>query len=77
MAMKYWRVPLAAVLALLTLNKMSPSSTSGTAEAAIKKKRPKGAPGPIAGAGLPMLAMAGAYWLIRRRNMRVGDSDSK
>jgi hypothetical protein len=27
-----------------------------------------GAPGPIAGAGLPFLALgAGAYWLIRRR----------
>jgi hypothetical protein len=29
---------------------------------------PRGAPGPIAGAGLPFLALgAGAYWLIQRR----------
>ena len=29
-----------------------------------------GAPGPIAGAGLPFLALGfGAYWLIRRRKM--------
>jgi hypothetical protein len=28
----------------------------------------RGAPGPIAGAGLPFLALgAGAYWLIKRR----------
>ena len=30
----------------------------------------KGAPGPIAGAGLPFLALAGAYALVRRRRNR-------
>jgi hypothetical protein len=35
-------------------------------------KSVSGAPGPIAGAGLPMLAVGfGVYWLIRRR--RKGD----
>ena len=29
-----------------------------------------GAPGPIAGAGLPFLALAGAYALVRRRRNR-------
>jgi hypothetical protein len=32
-----------------------------------KPPKSKGAPGPIAGAGLPILAAAGIYWLIRRR----------
>jgi hypothetical protein len=32
-----------------------------------KPKPSKGAPGPIAGAGLPIVAAAGIYWLIRRR----------
>lgn len=29
---------------------------------------PRGAPGPVAGVGLPFLIAAGAYWLVRRRN---------
>jgi hypothetical protein len=45
---------------------------SGSAEAAPPKPKPKpkpskGAPGPVAGAGLPFLAAAGIYWVIRRR----------
>lgn len=32
-------------------------------------KQVKGAPGPIAGAGLPILAVGyGVYWLVRRRH---------
>jgi hypothetical protein len=32
------------------------------------KGDPKGAPGPIAGAGLPILAIGyGVYWLVKRR----------
>jgi hypothetical protein len=32
----------------------------------------RGAPGPLAGVGLPALALAGgAYWLVRRRRNRV------
>jgi hypothetical protein len=31
----------------------------------------RGAPGPIAGAGLPILAIGyGVYWLVRRRKMQ-------
>jgi hypothetical protein len=36
----------------------------------------KGAPGPIAGAGLPFLAAAGVYWFIRRR-IEVGKAERK
>jgi hypothetical protein len=33
----------------------------------------RGAPGPIAGAGLPVLAVGfGVYWLIRRRKAKQG-----
>lgn len=35
-------------------------------------KKSRGAPGPVAGAGLPILVVAGgAYWLLRRRRNRV------
>jgi LPXTG-motif cell wall-anchored protein len=30
-----------------------------------------GAPGPIAGAGIPALLMAGGYWLFRRRRRKA------
>jgi hypothetical protein len=33
--------------------------------------RSKGAPGPIAGTGLPFFALAGVYWLVRRRASRA------
>jgi hypothetical protein len=34
-------------------------------------QKPRGAPGPIAGAGLPILAVGyGAYWLIKRRRRK-------
>jgi len=73
--MKIWRVPLAALLAALAFNQMSVSPTDSTAQAADKKA--KGAPGPITGAGLPILLAAGAYWLIRRRNNRAEGTDTK
>jgi hypothetical protein len=53
-------VPVPAVgSSCLSIYLCSPSAPSGPA---------RGAPGPIAGAGLPFLAIgAGAYWLIKRR----------
>jgi hypothetical protein len=36
---------------------------------------PRGVPGPIAGAGLPVLAVGyGVYWLVRRRRRGIGAS---
>ena len=36
------------------------------------RRASRGAPGPLAGVGLPALALAGgAYWLVRRRRNRV------
>jgi hypothetical protein len=36
-----------------------------------------GAPGPIAGAGLPILAVGyGAYWLVRRYRRKSGQTTS-
>jgi uncharacterized membrane protein len=38
----------------------------------------RGAPGPIAGAGLPVLAVGyGVYWLIRRRRQRAMTDPSR
>jgi hypothetical protein len=65
--MKLWKLPVVALLALSVVGQASPSFA----------KKPKGAPGPVAGAGLPLLIAAGAYWLMRRRNSRMGDADNK
>ena len=37
------------------------------------RPRSQGAPGPIVGVGLPFLVLAGAYWLVRRRESRAND----
>lgn len=50
---------------LLTLGLLSPVAQ---ATADMAKPKTKGAPGPIAGAGLPFVILGGAYWLYRRRN---------
>jgi hypothetical protein len=43
-------------------------TTTPTTSTAIDAAKIKPAPGPIAGAGLPVLAVGfGVYWLIRRR----------
>ena len=44
------------------------SSSSGTSSGSTITVQTRGVPGPIAGAGLPVLAMGyGIYWLVRRR----------
>jgi hypothetical protein len=35
----------------------------------------RGAPAPIAGAGLPLIALAGVYWLARRRRAKKRERD--
>ena len=66
------------MVALLALGSIFVLGSSGVASAAqpngnhyAKGHHVSGAPGPIAGAGLPILAIGlGVYWLIkRRRNM--------
>ena len=65
--MRSWHKTVLAATALCAL--------AGSAALADKGGIPnwhsgKGAPGPIAGAGLPFLALAGAYVLVRRRRNR-------
>jgi hypothetical protein len=73
--MSIWKLPFAALLALAALSRQSPSSAGNpppNTERRRPRKRPKGAPVPVAGAGLPLLAVtAGAYWVIRRRMIRA------
>jgi len=72
-----WGVLSAAVFAL-TLAMTSPPASAcngnGNCENAPGHNKPghvSGAPGPIAGAGLPILAIGyGVYWLVRRRKTR-------
>jgi hypothetical protein len=55
----------AASLLALTASTTTASATPCSAAVGCA---PHGVPGPIAGAGLPVLAIGyGAYWLIRRR----------
>ncbi|MFH0301229.1 hypothetical protein AAFX91_29210 [Bradyrhizobium sp. 31Argb] len=64
----------AAILALALTTVIPPVQAcngGGSCEDAPGQNKPdhySGAPGPIAGAGLPILAIGyGVYWLIRRR----------
>jgi hypothetical protein len=46
----------------------TPNLANAQSPATTTSARPKGAPGPIAGAGLPVLAVGlGVYWIIKRR----------
>ncbi len=40
-------------------------------------KPSRGAPAPIAGVGLPVIALAGVYWLCRRRNRLAAEAEGK
>ena len=60
---------LAALLAVLTLPLFATSTLAlGNCVSNCSSGNLHGAPGPIAGAGLPILAIGyGVYWLIKRR----------
>lgn len=70
--MKLWKVLVAAAMASTALGSTAPEGMAGS-----KPRKGRGAPGPVAGAGLPLIVAAGAYWLIRRRNNRAAETDSK
>lgn len=58
---------LASLLAAFTLP-LFPTSTLATPCSTAVGCATRGAPGPIAGAGLPILAVGyGVYWMIKRR----------
>jgi hypothetical protein len=58
---------LAGAVVFSTPNVANAGYTSA-APVPVPVSRPHGAPGPIAGAGLPVLAVGfGVYWLIKRR----------
>ena len=67
--MPAWKPLIVAFFALSALG-----LTTDSSDAKDKPDKPtKGAPGPVAGAGLPFLVVAGAYWLIRRRKNAKSD----
>ncbi|MGY3609763.1 hypothetical protein [Bradyrhizobium sp. Leo121] len=59
---------LALTLTTITLPAQACNDRGNCENAPGQNKNVSGAPGPIAGAGLPILAIGyGVYWLIRRR----------
>jgi hypothetical protein len=87
--MHSWKAPVLALLSILAFPPIAGSTANsaeavvnsaivqGQAQLARPRPRPRpgtrGAPGPIAGAGLPFLLLAGGYWLVRRRTNRAND----
>lgn len=70
--MASWKLPVAALLALTAFSRLSASLAANKPKPPKPPKESKGAPAPMAGAGLPLLAVtAGAYWAIRRRMKRA------
>ncbi len=63
----------AALAGLLALSQSPASACNENGKCESAPGHNKGAPGPIAGAGLPFLAVGyGVYWLIKRRRGKVG-----
>ena len=73
--MRIWNVLFAALVALWMFAPFSLlAQGKGPPEGRPKgPPRSQGAPGPIVGVGLPFLVLAGAYWLVRRRESRAND----
>jgi hypothetical protein len=69
-----------AFLAALCLTALAdPNNGNGNKNGWDNPNNPhySGAPGPIAGAGLPVIAVGyGAYWLVRRYRRRKSDQPS-
>jgi len=68
-----WSVLSAAAFALTLTMTTVPSAwaCNGKGKCFDSPGQTRGAPGPIAGAGLPILAIGyGVYWLLRRRRTR-------
>ncbi|SDH80481.1 hypothetical protein SAMN05216338_1013146 [Bradyrhizobium sp. Rc2d] len=68
-----WGVLSAAVFALTLAMTTVPSASAcnGNGNCPSAPGQTRGAAGPIAGAGLPILAIGyGVYWLVRRRRTR-------
>jgi hypothetical protein len=63
--MRSWHKTLLAAAALCAL-----AGSAALADKDSDNKSNKGTPGPIAGAGLPFLALAGGYALVRWRRNR-------
>ena len=58
-------IPVVLATALFSAIDLAPAAAQATAAAASRGGH--GAPGPIAGAGLPLLAVGyGTFWLVRR-----------
>ena len=69
--MRLWNALFAALVALWVFAPFSLlAEGKGPPEG---RPRSQGAPGPIVGVGLPFLVLAGAYWLVRRRESRAND----
>jgi len=59
---------LAVAMMMSASSAMACNGRGNCSDAPGQTKHVRGAPGPIAGAGLPVLAVGyGIYWLVRRR----------
>jgi hypothetical protein len=62
------KAPIITVIGAVVLTAVAASSSFAMAPRPNSPTQYRGAPGPIAGAGLPILAVGyGVYWLFRRR----------